>query len=277
MPASDFSEHPTVQAIDAAIHALTYLRENGTKRVEVSPEIWQAFKAKPITGASQTPTPVITPLPEVPPPSRVERGTQTGTTDTPEQRHLAHQTITTEIQGCANCPCASETRYLGHGNLYNPRLFVVNGACRPGDDDTAIGSRLEGEAADLLRNMFAAIQLSEEDLYLTATLKCPVSGRPPVAALQSCTSHLHKEIALINPEIIVMLGDVAARAVIQGSVAATGKVGQWHLFNGKIPAIKLHHPQRILMLHDEALAKPLKRENWAALKLIQARLRAPNA
>ena len=75
------------------------------------------------------------------------------------------------------------------------------------------------------------------------------------------------------PTLIVLLGPIAARAVHPTGVAATGKVGQWSLL-GRIPTITLHHPMRLILAGKE-LADPLKRENWAALKALQARLRTP--
>ena len=56
-------------------------------------------------------------------------------------------------------------------------------------------------------------------------------------------------------------------------MAATGKVGQWSLL-GHIPTITLHHPMR-LILAGKDLVDPLKRENWNALRALQARLRTP--
>lgn len=273
MPASDFSDHPTVQAIDAAIDAITYLREGGTKTVNVDPAVWQQFitAPKPTAPAPQPIAP--TPMPEMPPPSRALRAATNDANDTPEARAEALSELTSVIQGCTNCKYAAEMRLFGQGCTYHPKVFIVNGACLSGESAMAMGSRLEGDAGDLLRKMFAAIHLTEAEIYLTSTLKCPVTGRPEQDCLQNCAKHLHKEIDLVKPDLIVMLGDVAAKAVINGSMAASGKVGQWHLYAGKIPAIKLYHPMRILML-DDTFARPLKQENWEALKLIQARLRA---
>lgn len=281
MPGSDFSDHPTIQALDAAIDALTYLREGGTKMVSVSPEVWKQFIAPPATTAPATSTPQPTPtattaqMPSIPAPSRATHAAISSTGGTPENHTQAHQELSTLITRCSDCAYASETHYLGHGNTYHPKVLVVNGACLSGDTPMAVGSRLEGDAGALLRKMFASIHLSEDDLYITSSLKCPVTGRPDSKCLQMCINHLHKEIQLVHPDAIVMLGDVAAKAVIPRSIAATGKVGLWHLFADQIPAIKLHHPMQILRLAPE-LAQPLKMENWNALRSLRDRLNAPS-
>lgn len=271
MPASDFSDHPAIQAIDSAIEALTILRENGTKLVPVSPDVWRAFIAPPAAQATPTPAPQAPAMPSVPPPAQAKRATKAKAGDTPEERAAAIAELTATIRACQGCPYATEERYVGHGTTYHPRVMVVNGACLTGDSAMAEGSRLEGKAGELLRNMFAAIGLSENDLYITSVMKCPVHGRPDAAALKTCTAFLHKEILTIKPEVIVMLGDVAAKAVTAKDSAASCRVGQLLLFGTNTPAIKLYHPMRILML-DDLLARPLKKENWDALKLLKTRL-----
>ena len=270
MPEPDFSDHPTIQAIDAAIDALTYLREGGTKMVPVSPDVWQQFVAPPAQPI-QKPAPQTVAMPEIPAPSRAVHAARTPTATTPDTQRRDHEELANAIRQCQNCAYASETRYIGHGNTYHPRVLVVNGACLEGDTPTAIGSRLEGQAGKLLRKMFAAIDLTEDDLYITSPLKCPVTGSPNFKCIQNCLPHLHKEIQLVHPDTIVMLGDVAAKAVTSRSSAAASGVGIWHLFANKIPAIKLHHPMRLLLVNDE-LAYQLKKENWEALKSLQTQL-----
>ena len=255
MPGSE--THPLVAALDDAISALTALRESGTKPLPVEPDTWRAFAA---------PTPAQA-LPRVPEPTRAARGGG----DTPEARAAAMEALCETFAACQGCPYAAEGRARGEGPAYNPDVAVVNGARLEGDDPVALGSRLEGEAGALFDRMFAAIGLARPALYLTPALKCPVRGRPGNAAIRVCANLLRRELALVNPRAIVLLGPVAARAVHPTGVAATGKVGQWSLL-GAIPTITLHHPMRLL-LAGEALSTPLKRENWAALQALRDRLR----
>ena len=142
-----------------------------------------------------------------------------------------------------------------------------------GDKPVAQGSRLEGESGVLLGKMFAAIGLTPADLYITSALKCLVPGRPETPALRACAAHLRKELLLVAPQAIVLLGAVAAKALFPQGIASTGRVGQWNLFEGRIPTVALHHPMRLVMA-GEALSVPLKRENWAALQALRDRLRA---
>lgn len=267
MPDSDVSQHPAVQALDAAIEALTFLREGGVKTVPVAPEVWQAFVSPPAATAARA-------MPEVPAPARAERVAATSS-DTPEERAAAVAALRAEIAGCQGCAYAAQERLMGRGEPWGARVAVVNGACLVGNDATAQGSRLEGEAGVLLERMFAAIGLSPADLYITSALKCPVRGRPEGAALRACSAHLRKELLLVAPQAVVLLGPVAAKALYPQGVAATGRVGQWNLLEGRLPTVTIHHPMRLLLL-GETLSVPLKRENWAALQSLRDRLRPPS-
>ena len=264
MPGSDVENHPFVQALDDTLAALTYLRESGVKTLPIEPEVWRAFTA---------PTPAQA-MPRVPAPAQAERPAPQGApADTPDARAAVLSALRGQIAACQGCPYAAETKLEGQGPCYNPEVAVVNGAQLAGDDPIAIGSRLEGEAGALFDKMFGVIGLTRAALYVTPALKCPATGRPTQAALRVCSAHLRRELTLVNPRAIVLLGPVAARALHPTGVAATGKVGQWSLL-GHIPTITLHHPMR-LILAGKDLVDPLKRENWNALRALQARLRTP--
>lgn len=263
MPGSDPSEHPFVRALDDVIAAYSLMRECGVKALPVDPGAWAAFAA---------PSPAQA-MPRVPPPAQAERPAPGGApADTPADRDAAMGLLRDDLRACRACAYgAAEGRLLGQGPAYNPDVALVNGAALEGGDPVAVGSRLEGEAGALLDRMLAAIGLARPALYVTHALKCPVSGRPPAEALRACSAHLRRELALVNPRAIVLLGPVAARAVHGSGASAIGTVGQWGLL-GRIPTIALHHPMRLLLAGD-ALSVNLKRENWAALQALRDRLR----
>ncbi len=270
---NDFADHPMVQALDDAIGALTYLREGGTKMVPVDAQVWRDFIAPPAQPAPP-PTPAPQTLPTIPEPSRVQQGAKG---DTPEQRSAAMGAFAQTITACSGCACANaEGRLLGRGVIYNPTLAVVNGAGLIGDQAMAQGSRLEGDAGVLLEKMIGAIGIQMKDVYVTHAMKCAVEKKPASEALQTCAKYLRSELQMVRPRAIVLLGPVAAKALFVKGMAAAGTVGQWNLFTMggvHIPTITLHHPMRLLMLGDEH-SVPLKKENWAALQALQAKLKA---
>ena len=276
MPDSDFSDHPLVRSLNDTIDALTYLREDGVKKVPLDPDIWKAFITQPAASTIRLPAATALGMPAVPEPSRAERSPAPSPEginperDTPDERLRALAILQQDIASCKGCPCAGD-RITGQGNPYNPRLAVVNGPWLAGESPAAIGSRLEGPAGELFDKMFAAIGLTRADCYITPALKCPVTGRPTAADLNTCARQLHKELRLVNPQVIVMLGPVASRTLFPTGVFSTGKVGQWSLVENHWPAIVLHHPMRILMT-DASISVEMKRENWAALQAVRDRL-----
>ncbi len=259
---NDFADHPIIQALDDTIGALTYLREGGTKMVQVDPRVWQDFIVSP----SEV-------MPKIPEPTRVQ---QHHTPETPMQHSVAIDTLQQSITACNRCAYArTDGRALGVGDHYHPPLAIVNGAGMLGDHPMAQGSRLEGEAGALLAKMFEAIGFKMGSLYLTHAMKCAVEKKPENEALQVCAKFLRSELLLVHPKAIVLLGPLAAKALFVTGVAASGKVGQWNLFSMggvQIPTITLHHPMRLLLLGDK-LSVPLKRENWTALQTLREKLK----
>lgn len=263
MPDSDFSTHPLVAALTDTIDALTVARESGTKMVPVNEQVWRDLCTPP--------RPRPAPMPQVPEPARAERLPAGRAPETPADREHILSLLRTEIAACTRCRYAAADRIAAAGSPYNPLIAVVNSPCLQGDSATACGSRLEGEAGVLLHKMFAAIGLAPDQLYITSALKCAITGKADPIALKHCSDLLRKELKLVQPQVIVLLGAVAARTLYPTGVAATGQVGVWNLLEGTIPTMTLHHPMRLLLLGDE-LSIPLKRENWSALQAIKKRL-----
>lgn len=263
MPDSDFANHPLVAALNDTIEALTVARESGMKMVPVAESVWHDLCAP------SRPQPKA--MPRVPEPARANRLPEGRAPDTPDNRNQMMALLREEIAKCEHCKYASPDRIPAIGSAYNPPIAVVNSPCLSGDSETACGSRLEGEAGVLLHKMFAAIGLAPDQLYITSALKCSITGKPDPVALKHCSELLRKELKLVQPQVIVLLGAVAARTLYPNGVAATGQVGVWNLLEGKIPTMTLHHPMRLLLL-GETLSVPLKKENWSALQAIKQRL-----
>lgn len=267
MQGSDFSEHPVVRALTDAIETLTCLREQGVKTVPVDGAVWQAFCAAPQRVA----------MPQVAAPGAAARGGGGATADTPEQRQAAMGALRHAMGSCRGCRFAEYERFVGRGNLYNPEVALVTGPFLMGDDAAAQGSRLVpgGAAEELLAKMFGVIQLPLASLYITPVLKCGIPrGRVELTALRTCAEQLKKELRLVNPKVVVLLGPMAAQALFPASPASVGQVGQWNMIaEGHLPTLTMHHPMRILML-DEKVSRPLRYENLQALKALRAYLDA---
>lgn len=272
-PPFDPTQHPAVQAIDAAIEAVTQLRESGVKTLNVDKDLWTTFcspikvtapKQKSVVTAPES----ATSMPIVAPPSQVQRASANH--PTPESLDAAMTILDNEIRKCQMCPLANVSRCTAQGERFAPKVMVVNGAYMLGDRPEAIGSRLEGPAGEMLWKMLAAIQLSPNDVYLTHAIRCPVQGRPPRDAMLRCSEWLRREIKTIAPKAVLLLGPYAASTLFPNASAASISVGKWLLFGGT-PCLSIHHPMRLQLL-DEVIARSMKMDNWTALKDFRQRI-----
>ena len=120
-----------------------------------------------------------------------------------------------------------------------------------------------GQAGILLDNMLTAIKLKRSsNVYLTNLIKChPHDGRPiTVAEVAQCLPYLERQITLIQPKLIMVLGKLAALTLLGSNTAVTTLRGKVHDYQG-IPLIVTYHP-------DYLLRAPLeKAKAWQDLRL----------
>lgn len=154
------------------------------------------------------------------------------------------------------------------------RLMIVGEA--PGRDEDRAGLPFVGRSGQLLDRMLAAIGLSRQapepakSAYITNVLPWrPPQNRDPSgdeAAL--LLPFLYRHIELKRPEVLLLVGAPAVRAVLATEAGITRTRGRWHDWRG-IPTIATFHPAALL--RDPAR----KREAWADLLLLRQRLDAP--
>jgi uracil-DNA glycosylase family 4 len=143
---------------------------------------------------------------------------------------------------------------LGVGDEKADWLFVGEG---PGAEEDARGEPFVGQAGRLLDNMLAAIGLKRgKNVYIANVVKCrPPGNRNPVPdETQACQSFLDRQIALIEPRLIVALGKVSANTLLGRSDTLGSMRSTVHEFRG-IPLIVTYHPAYLLRtLTDKAKA-----------------------
>ena len=115
---------------------------------------------------------------------------------------------------CAGCRCCSlgETRHklvFGVGNAQAEVMLIGEG---PGEQEDLQGVPFVGPAGKLLDDMLEMIDLDRQKVYIANIVKCrPPRNRDPLNVEQeACRPWLDRQIALVNPKIIVCLGRIAA-------------------------------------------------------------------
>jgi DNA polymerase len=133
----------------------------------------------------------------------------------------------------------------------------------PGADEDREGEPFVGAAGQLLNAMLAAIDLPRETVFIANVLKCrPPDNRDPKSEeVAECLPYLHRQVALVQPKIILAFGRVAAQNLL-GTEAPLGKLrGSVHRFGAlNTPVIVTYHPAYLLRSPGE------KRKAWEDLK-----------
>jgi DNA polymerase len=100
----------------------------------------------------------------------------------------------------------------GEGNTDAAIVFIGEA---PGKEEAKTGKPFVGRSGKLLRSCIRAIGLGEEEVFITSPVKyLPDRGTPSVSAVAHGRTHLEKQLAVIRPRIIVLLGAIACSAVL---------------------------------------------------------------
>lgn len=150
---------------------------------------------------------------------------------------------------CLNCTRCGlcETRHnvvFGVGPRDADVMFVGEG---PGEQEDLKGEPFVGAAGHLLDDMLSIIDLSRENCYIANIVKCrPPRNRDPLETEQdACIGYLRNQVALIRPKIIVCLGRIAAKRLINPDFRITREHGAWVEKNG-VWMSAVYHPSALL-------------------------------
>lgn len=119
----------------------------------------------------------------------------------------------------------------------------------PGADEDRKGEPFVGRAGQLLNAMLAAIGLKREEVYIANVLKSrPPNNRDPrPEEVAACEPYLHRQIALIKPRIILVVGRIAAQSLLKTDQTIGKLRGYKHLYpQGDIPLVVTYHPAYLL-------------------------------
>jgi uracil-DNA glycosylase family 4 len=175
------------------------------------------------------------------------------------------------IAACQACALCEGRRHAVAGGGHLPADWMVVGDAL-GDAEDEQGQVFVGDEGLLLDNMLRAVGRSRHEAgpnaaYVTTALKCrPLIGQKPADAdIAQCTHYLKRQVALVQPRVILLMGSLATQAVL-GSTEPLGRLrGQVHRFEG-VPVI-VTYPLRNLMGMPQNKAKA-----WDDLCLALAQL-----
>ncbi|OFC30559.1 uracil-DNA glycosylase [Acidithiobacillus caldus] len=172
------------------------------------------------------------------------------------------QALKERIETCRACSLGStrQNAVVGAGSPEGSWCFVGEA---PGAEEDRRGEAFVGRGGQLLDAMLAAMSLSRaREVYIANVLKCrPPNNRDPLGPeVRSCLPYLERQIALVQPRILVALGRFAAQSLLQTSTPIGQLRGRVWEYRG-IPLVVTYHPAYLLR-------NPLeKRKVWEDLKL----------
>ncbi len=156
---------------------------------------------------------------------------------------------------CKGCDLRAGCKQVvfGEGNP-DARLMLVGEG--PGADEDHLGRPFVGRAGKLLNRILEAAEIVREDIYITNVVKCrPPGNRNPVQPeIDACSSYLLEQFKLISPAIVVCLGALATKTIIDKNAAITRVRGQWYEIEG-MRVIATFHPAALL--RDPSRKKPV--------------------
>ncbi|MCR5663509.1 MAG: uracil-DNA glycosylase [Oscillospiraceae bacterium] len=151
-----------------------------------------------------------------------------------------------DCEGCEACRLC-ETRHsvvVGVG-AENARVLLVGEG--PGEQEDLQGEPFVGPAGKLLDVMLELIGLDRSRIYIANCVKCrpPHNRDPEKDELQACAGFLRRQIALLDPKLVVCLGRIAAQSLIREGLSVTREHGVWQEIDGRL-FMATYHPSALL-------------------------------
>jgi len=160
---------------------------------------------------------------------------------------LTWERFAADVDACTACGlCRTRKRSVpGVGDVHANWLLVGEA---PGAEEDARGEPFVGQAGRLLDNMLAALGLARgENVYIANVLKCrpPNNRTPEPLEVAACRPYLDRQIALIEPKVVLALGKSAATTLLGVDATIASLRGRVHRYRG-VPLVVTYHPAYLL-------------------------------
>jgi DNA polymerase len=170
------------------------------------------------------------------------------------------------VAACMACElCKTRTQTVfGVGNTSADWLIIGEA---PGAEEDRQGEPFVGRAGQLLNAMLAAIGLPRETVFIANVLKCRPPGNrdPRPEEVSRCLPYLSAQVALLKPRMILVVGRIAAQALLASDAPLARLRGKLHHFgDAGIPLVITYHPAYLLRTPAD------KRKAWEDLKFARA-------
>lgn len=174
--------------------------------------------------------------------------------------------------GCEKCRLKdSRTQVVfGEGPVPCGVMFVGEG---PGADEDEQGRPFVGRAGRLLDQILEAAGMPRETVYISNVVKCrPPNNRAPQGdEIKACWSYLEAEIHYVQPKVIVTLGNIPTKKLLDTGAGITKVRGQFFDYRDGVQVFPMFHPSYLLRNPSKAQGSP-KHLTWQDIQTVKARL-----
>ena len=170
--------------------------------------------------------------------------------------------INNEVKKCTKCElCKSRTNTVFADGTPNAEIMFIGEG--PGADEDKKGIPFVGKAGQLMNQAFKGLGIDRSKIYIANIVKCrPPNNRTPLKnEAEACLDYLRNQVMLIQPKIIVLLGNTALKNILGEQYGITSSRGKWIEKKG-IKYMPTFHPAALL--RDDSK----KIDFWNDLKLV---------
>ena len=168
------------------------------------------------------------------------------------EKPLMLETLRQELGDCVRCKLSKQRTNVvfGEGNPAARLMFIGEG---PGGEEDIQGRPFVGEAGLLLTKLIEKMGFQRSDVYIANIVKCrpPMNRDPEEDEIAACRSFIERQIDIIRPGVIVVLGRIALQTLFNDPMLKiTSARGKFIEFKG-IPVMPTFHPAYLLRNRDD--------------------------
>jgi len=186
--------------------------------------------------------------------------------------------VSQACQGCQACELARTRQQVVVGEGQSPCSLMVIGEA-PGEQEDETGRPFVGKAGQLLDKIFESVGIHRaQDCYITNVVKCrpPKNRNPHPDEALACRGFLIRQIQLVQPRVLVLLGSVAFKSVLHDDTPIGKCRGKWRTMSVSympepLYVMPMFHPSYLLRNQSRDVGSP-KWLTWQDIKEVQTAL-----
>ncbi len=192
-------------------------------------------------------------------------------------KNFDHDGLLAHANECKNCELhEGRTNVVFHSGHPKANLMLIGEG--PGQQEDEEGVPFVGRSGQLLTKILESVQIHRDDIYIANTVKCrpPNNRTPKPDEMAACSDYLIRQIQLVEPKIICLVGSAAIKAIL-GKTESISKIrGQWitasvNYMSDELYIMPIFHPAYLLRNSSKEKGAP-KWLTWNDMKEVKAAL-----